>query len=90
VGPRPGASERRAFTVTAERGGEANAIVRWIRLELDEATRLEARPEPGASFFSGLTIAPLPASLAMREGETLTLGAYHDGRRVDTWVEPAG
>ncbi|MEA3035794.1 MAG: hypothetical protein QOH04_1559 [Sphingomonadales bacterium] len=89
-GPRPRASERRAFTVTAERGGEANAIVRWIRLELDEATRLEARPEPGASFFSGLTIAPLPAPLALREGETLILGAYHDGRRVDTWVEPAG
>jgi type II protein arginine methyltransferase len=89
-GPRPRTSERRAFTVTAERGGEANAIVRWIRLELDEATRLEARPEPGATFFSGLTIAPLPAPLALREGQSLTLGAYHDGRRVDTWVEAAG
>jgi protein arginine N-methyltransferase 7 len=89
-GPRPPGSERRAFTVTAERGGEANAIVRWIRLELDERTRLEARPEPGAAFFSGLTIAALPAPLALREGESLTLGAYHDGRRIDTWVEAPG
>jgi SAM-dependent methyltransferase len=81
-------SERRSFAVSATGNGEANVLVRWIRLELDGETNLEARPEPDGIFFSGLTVAPLDAPVAVRAGETVRIGAAHDGHAVNSWVEP--
>lgn len=48
---------------------------------------IEARPEPGASFFSGLTMTPLGAPQSVWPGDTITIGAAHDSRAISTWVE---
>jgi type II protein arginine methyltransferase len=80
-------SERRALACRATSTGEANAIARWIRLELDSETMIEARPEPGATFFSGLTLTPLDAAVPIRPGEAITIGTAHDGLAISTWVE---
>jgi len=85
-------SDRRTVMCDATAAGEANSIARWIRLELDAETIIEARPESGASFFSGLTMTPLGAPLPVEPGDTITIGASHDGRAISTWVEtgPSG
>ncbi|MFA6114830.1 MAG: 50S ribosomal protein L11 methyltransferase [Sphingomonas sp.] len=80
-------SDRRILPCRAILAGEANTIARWIRLELDDETMIEARPEPGAVFFSGLTMTPLDAPVSVEPGETITIGAAHDGRAISTWVE---
>lgn len=80
-------SDRRAVPCRLTATGEANSIARWIRLELDAETTIEARPEPGASFFSGLTMTPLGVPLPVRSGDSITIGTAHDGRTVSTWVE---
>jgi hypothetical protein len=83
--PRSG-SERRLVETKVTGSGEANAIVRWIRLELDETRRLEARPEPDGTFFSGLTIAPVDAAAAVTAGEIRRIGAFRNSRAIDTWL----
>jgi len=80
-------SERRTLPCRIAEAGEANTIARWIRLELDERTTLEARPERDAVFFSGLTMTPLDAPLQVRPGDDLNIGAAHDGRTISTWIE---
>jgi SAM-dependent methyltransferase len=80
-------SDRRTIPCRAIITGEANTIARWIRLELDDETMIEARPEPGAAFFSGLTMTPLDAPVSVEPGETIMIGAAHDGRAISTWVE---
>ncbi|MES2443838.1 MAG: 50S ribosomal protein L11 methyltransferase [Pseudomonadota bacterium] len=66
--------------------GEVNAIAHWIQLVLDDDTILEARPEPGARFFSSPTLFPLDAPVAVRAGDTLTMGASYQGRSILTWL----
>ena len=86
-GPRAPGSARRSFPVTVTTRGEANVIARWIRLELDSDVMLEARPEAGGTFFSGLTLAPLDAPVAVEAGERRMIGAAHDGRSITTWLD---
>ena len=81
------ASDRRTIACRATGTGEGNTIARWIRLELDGETMIEARPEPDAVFFSGLTMVPLAAPMLVQPGETITIGTAHDGRAISTWVE---
>ncbi|MEA3060566.1 MAG: hypothetical protein QOJ94_347 [Sphingomonadales bacterium] len=83
----PPDTERRGFAIEPTKHAEANAVVRWIRLELDSDTVLEARPGPDEVFFSGVTITPLDAPLAVRAGRPVTLGAWRDDRRIETWIE---
>lgn len=89
-GPRPASSGRTAVSLEVTESGEANAIARWIRLELGGDIVLEARPEPGGTFFSGLTLAPLDAPVAVQAGDAATIGAAHNGSAVDTWLKAVG
>jgi hypothetical protein len=82
-------SDRRSVACGVTATGEVNSIARWIRLELDAEAMIEARPDPGASFFSGLTMTPLGAPLPVRPGDTVTIGTAHDGRAISTWIETA-
>ncbi|HEY1605123.1 MAG TPA: 50S ribosomal protein L11 methyltransferase [Allosphingosinicella sp.] len=84
--PRGGA-ERGAVETLVTESGEAHAIARWIRLELDAERILEARPEPGGTFFSGFTLAPLDAPVAVKAGEVRRIGTFRNGRAIDTWLE---
>jgi type II protein arginine methyltransferase len=79
-------SARKEFAFEAETDGEVNAVMRWIKLELDDETVLEARPEAGAIFFSGCVAAPLEAALQVRAGDSLRVGASYNGAGVETWL----
>lgn len=78
--------ERRVLETRVTESGEANVIARWIRLELDEARMLEARPEPGGTFFSGITVAPLDAPARVVAGEVRRIGAFRNDCAIDTWL----
>jgi type II protein arginine methyltransferase len=80
----PGAAQVEAIC-TASFNGEANGIARWIRLDLDTQTSLEARPEPGARFFSSPMFCPFAALMTVRSGERVRIAAQYAGKRVTTW-----
>lgn len=81
------ASERRVVPCTALKAGEVDTIARWIRLELDAETTLEARPEAGALFFSSPTLTPLDAPITVSAGDEIGVGGSHDRHRILTWIE---
>ena len=85
--PPRASAERSRFTIEAQADGKADTLARWIRLELDGERMLEARPEPGGTFFSGLTLTPLDAPIPVAVGQRLQGGAFRNGRAIDTWIE---
>jgi len=81
------ANEGRAEIVCkAEADGVVNGISCWIKLVLDAQTTLEARPEPGAKFFSRTKFAPLPEPLTLRSGDELRVAAAYNGNELDVWL----
>jgi type II protein arginine methyltransferase len=78
--------ERKAVETRVAESGEANVVARWIRLELDEAHTLEARPEPDGVFFSGMTLAPLDVPAPLVAGEVRRIGAFRNDCAIDTWL----
>jgi type II protein arginine methyltransferase len=66
--------------------GEANVIARWIRLELDARTVLEARPEAGAVFFSRLHACPLPEPVRIAPGHEFRIETAYRGVLLETWL----
>ncbi len=78
--------ETALFCEAHEAGEEVNGIARWIRLELDDDTFLEARPNANAKFFSALTFTPLPAPLAVKAGEVVRVHASYQGNVVHSWI----
>lgn len=83
-------SERRAVACRALKAGRVDTIARWIRLELDAETMIEARPEAGALFFSSPTLTPLKAPFPVSVGDEIRIGGSHDSRKILTWIEPNG
>jgi type II protein arginine methyltransferase len=79
------AQGRTEVVLTAKEKTVVNGIVHWIRLELDAETILEARPEPGAVFFSSPHFWPLPEPVPMRGGDMLRVGVAHDEKRLAIW-----
>lgn len=65
------------LTLEADHDGIVDGIIQWIRLELDSETILEARPEPGATFFSSPQFWPLPEAVEMRRGDVLGVVAEY-------------
>ncbi|MEI9803390.1 MAG: 50S ribosomal protein L11 methyltransferase [Pseudolabrys sp.] len=66
--------------------GEVNGIARWIRLELDDRTALEACPEPDAVFFSRLHFCPLPVPVEIEQGRDYLIETAFRGMLVETWL----
>jgi type II protein arginine methyltransferase len=79
-------SDRRELAFEFPAAGTVNGLMRWIRLDLDKQTFLEARPEPGAVFFSSPVFCPLPEPMAMAARQTLRAGVGYNGSSVETWV----
>jgi hypothetical protein len=77
---------RTELLAEAKEDGVVNGIVHWLRLELDEDTVLEARPEPGAIFFSSPCFWPFSRPLSMRRGETVRISVAHDGKGLMIWT----
>ena len=68
-------------------GGKANGVVRWIRLQLDAEGVYENIPSPDNTSHWSMLFIPLPGGMSVAEGETLTVGASHDRKRVNIWFE---
>jgi hypothetical protein len=77
---------RTALSLTAA-GGSANGLVRWLRLELDQAEAYENAPAPGAASHWAVLFHPLPDGGEIGEGETVRLGAAHETARVHLWLD---
>ena len=65
--------------------GVIGGVAQWIRLELDDENFLEARPEPGSTFFSNPRFHPFDSPLQVKRGQTLRIHARHDGRGLQIW-----
>jgi type II protein arginine methyltransferase len=76
---------RAEVALAADADATVTGIVQWIRLELDAETVLEARPEPGARFFSAPRFWPLPAPLQVRRGQEVRVCAAHDDAQLRLW-----
>ena len=76
------------LTLAADRDGIVDGIIQWIRLELDSETVLEARPEPGAAFFSSPTFWPFPEAIEMRRGDILCIVAEYVRERLSIRRQP--
>jgi type II protein arginine methyltransferase len=85
--PRSGEVELR---LTVDADGAVNGVARWIRLDLDETESLEARPKPGARFFSSPTFVSFGTAIDLRAGETLRIGLSHGGKVLETWLAGRG
>jgi SAM-dependent methyltransferase len=72
--------------LVATTAGVVNGIAQWIRLELDDQTRLEARPEAGATFFSNPWFYPLTEPLTLAAGDRVCVHAQHEGNSLQVWV----
>ena len=81
------ASERRAVACRALKAGKVDTIARWIRLELDAETILEAKPEAGALFFSSPTLTPLATPIPVSPGDEIRISGSHDRLSIATWIE---
>jgi SAM-dependent methyltransferase len=73
---------RAELTLEADLDGVVDGVVQWIRLELDTETALEARPEPGATFFSSPVFWPLPEPVEMRRGNAIGIVAEYSRERL--------
>ncbi len=81
--PQSGAAET---VLEASSDGTVNGVVIWIRLELDGETVLEARPEPGAVFFSAMRFGAFAEPVAVRKGDRLRVGTQHRGKAIMNWL----
>lgn len=81
------ASERRSIACRALKAGKLDTIARWIRLELDAETTLEAKPEAAALFFSSPTLTPLDTPIQVSPGDEIRIGGSHDRHKILTWME---
>ncbi|HMK67634.1 MAG TPA: 50S ribosomal protein L11 methyltransferase [Stellaceae bacterium] len=79
-------AERTSVLLKASADGTVTGIVQWINLQLDRDTPLETRPGEGTRYFMGCRFYPLRAPLELRKGDTLKVGAAHDGRRPIVWL----
>jgi type II protein arginine methyltransferase len=79
-----------AVTVTA-RAGTANVIAQWIRLDLDDSgapgSVIENRPQPGTRSCWGVLLRPLPAPVALAEGETVRIAGRHTDTSAVIWLD---
>lgn len=73
---------RAELSLRANRDGMVDGVVQWISLELDSETSLEARPEPGATFFSSPRFWPFLESVQMRSGDAAEIVTEYLGARL--------
>jgi len=80
------ATDEAIIELSASEDGEINGIVQWIRLELDDETAIEPRPEAGGISFENLLFYPLPHERSVQRGDVVSVHTSHDGRRLTIWV----
>ncbi|HEY4002568.1 MAG TPA: VOC family protein [Candidatus Xenobia bacterium] len=78
----PEAEERQ---LRLEGSGEVHGVVQWIRLELDADTVLEARPEPGTTFFSNPRFHPFTRPRDLGNRGAVSIELHHDSQSLALW-----
>lgn len=68
------------------RGGPANAVARWIALDLDEQTRYENCPDADFRSCWEIPLVPLAQPIDFDAGETFTVHASHDRSNIMLWI----
>ena len=66
--------------------GMINGVAQWFELVLDDETRYENRPAPGASSAWSMVFHALPQPVEMA-GEMLRIHGSHDTSRITVWAE---
>lgn len=77
--------ERVTIDLVAD-GGQVNGIVQWIRLQMDEEGELENYPGPSATSSWACLFHPLPEPVETVAGQTITIGASHNGNKLRIWA----
>ncbi|HEY0113078.1 MAG TPA: 50S ribosomal protein L11 methyltransferase [Allosphingosinicella sp.] len=67
------------------KGGPANGVCQWIRLQLDPDIAYENAPEPERRSHWAAHFYPLPEGRTVQEGETIQVNAAHDETRLQLW-----
>jgi type II protein arginine methyltransferase len=83
--PREGRAE---LTLRADADAEMNGVVHWLRLELDDETTLEARPDPGATAFATPIFWPLPSPVQVGRGDVVRICAEYRQSLLSVWRAP--
>lgn len=66
--------------------GCINGVVQWICLQMDNEGELENRPGPDATSSWACIFHPLPEPVETVSGQTITIGATHNGNRLRIWA----
>ena len=77
--------ERATIELVAD-GQPINGIVQWIRLQMDGEGELENRPGPEATSSWACLFHPLSEAVETVSGQTITIGASHNGNRLRIWA----
>jgi type II protein arginine methyltransferase len=70
-------------------GGPVNGIAQWIALQLDDVTRYENRPAPGANSCWAALFYPFPATVDTVAGQQIRIFGSHDRQSLTIWAETA-
>jgi type II protein arginine methyltransferase len=84
------AFSERATAPAVSTGGRVNAVVQWLRLEMDGHGAALANP-PGVHARSawGAMTHYLPAAIETAPGQPLHITGVHDAETLHLWAEPA-
>ncbi len=76
--------------VTAQTDGTANAIIQWIRLELDQSGQAnatyEVNPGPGRKSCWAAMSWPLPSPLSVTAGQSVHIAGRRTDNNVTIWL----
>jgi SAM-dependent methyltransferase len=78
----------RAFVACVATGGRVNGIAQCIALAMDEDTRYENPPTPGATSCWAILFYPLPEPIDPSPGQEIRVFGSHDRREVSIWCDP--
>lgn len=67
-------------------GGRINGVAQWVLLELDEETRFENRPAPGADSAWFVNFFPFERARQTHAGERIAITARHDRSALRVWM----
>jgi len=82
---RSAAAPAQASVTCRSHGGRVSGIAQWIAIDLDEETRYENRPEPGAGSCWAVLFYPLAQPIDTVAGQEIRVHGSHDRRTISVW-----
>ena len=83
------AAPSRGELICRSKGGIVNGVAQWIMLEMDEVTRYENHPGPGAKSCWRVMFHPLAKPIETSLGQAIRIVGSHDRKMLMIWAEPA-